>query len=380
MGLAELYYATGESDYRDAFEWLWWSMLKGDRHNNGGFTSGEKATGNPYHPGAIETCCTVAWMAMSVEMLRLTGESVVADELELSMLNSGLGMMNPIGRWVTYNTPMDGMREASAHTIVFQARAGQPELNCCSVNGPRALGLLCEWAAMKRADGGIAVNYYGPGVVTVPLESGNTVKLCQDTQYPDEARVRLIVHPEKRAKFAIALRIPYWSEKTSLRSSGEPERTVPPGRYAVLDRTWQPGDEVEMTMDFRPRFWFHRDRPGEGEFSGARSAGKGGAGFASVYRGPILLAFDPRLGPYDLDDLPCLDPNALRLTRVGSDSWLKPWLLYEAAGGTGAPVRLCDFASAGAAGNSYRSWLPVTAVPERMARFSRRNPLRSIRV
>ena len=42
---------------------------------------------------------------------------------------------------------MDGVREASAHTIVFQARAGTPELNCCSVNGPRVLGMLGEWAS-----------------------------------------------------------------------------------------------------------------------------------------------------------------------------------------------------------------------------------------
>jgi len=119
MGLSELYRATGNDDYRRAFEHLWWSMLEGDRHNTGGFSSGEKATGNPYDEGAIETCCTVAWMAMSVEMLRLTGAPVVADELELSMFNSGLGMMSPSGRWVTYNTPMAGERVASAHHIVF---------------------------------------------------------------------------------------------------------------------------------------------------------------------------------------------------------------------------------------------------------------------
>ena len=66
----------------------------------------------------------------------------VADELELSLFNAILGAQHPYGRWCTYNTPMDGAREASAHTIVFQSRAGTPELNCCSVNGPRGLGLL----------------------------------------------------------------------------------------------------------------------------------------------------------------------------------------------------------------------------------------------
>ena len=166
MGMAELYWLTGEVDYRTAFEHIWWSIVKLDRHNNGGFTSGEKAQGNPYHRAAIETCCTVAWLAMSVEMLRMTGSSVVADEIELATLNSGFGLHSRSGRWVTYNTPMDGVRNASAHDIVFQARAGSPELNCCSVNGPRALGMIGDWALMRER-GGLVLNWYGPGSMTV---------------------------------------------------------------------------------------------------------------------------------------------------------------------------------------------------------------------
>ena len=88
LSLPELYYLTGDDSYRQAFEHWWWSIVKLDRHNNGGFSSGEQAQGNPYHQGAIETCCTIAWMAMTTEMLKLTGNSVVADELELSTLNS----------------------------------------------------------------------------------------------------------------------------------------------------------------------------------------------------------------------------------------------------------------------------------------------------
>ncbi|HEU4754729.1 MAG TPA: beta-L-arabinofuranosidase domain-containing protein, partial [Armatimonadota bacterium] len=133
LALPELYWITGDGRYRQAFEHFWWSILKGDRHNTGGFTSGEQAVGNPYATGAIETCCTVAWIAMSVEMLRMTGDPRVADEIELSTLNGAIGGQHPCGRWWTYNTPMDGVKLASAHEIVFQAHPGGPELNCCSV-------------------------------------------------------------------------------------------------------------------------------------------------------------------------------------------------------------------------------------------------------
>ena len=140
QGLVEMWRITGEPKYRESFEHHWRSIRRWDRRNTGGFSSGEQATGNPYTPSAIETCCTVAWMVITVDYLRLTGDSRAADGLELATLNGGLGAQHPSGRWFTYNTPMDGVREASAHTIVFQSRAGTPELNC----------LLGKWPARAR--------------------------------------------------------------------------------------------------------------------------------------------------------------------------------------------------------------------------------------
>jgi uncharacterized protein len=260
MGLVELYYVTGDESYRRAFENLWWSMLEGDRHNNGGFTSGEKATGSPYHRGAIETCCTVAWTAMTVEMLKLTGNPVVADELELTLLNSGFGMMSPSGRWVTYNTPMEGTREASAHSIVFQARAGSAELNCCSVNGPRILGLVGEWALLTGKPGELFLNYYGAGTLAAALPSGQTLRLTQKTNYPRTGTVKIMIGLDHAERFILALRVPAWSEETKVTVRGEaPAEVSPgaprPGEYLRLDRVFQPGDVIEVELDMRPHAW-----------------------------------------------------------------------------------------------------------------------------
>ncbi len=365
MGLSELYRATGREDCRAAFEHLWWSMLEGDRHNNGGFSSGEKATGNPCDDGAIETCCTVAWMAMSVEMLRLTGLSIVADELELSMLNSGLGLLSPSGRWVTYNTPMAGERQASAHTIVFQSRAGTPELNCCSVNGPRALGLLCEWAVMRRA-GGLVLNYYGPGTIKTP-----EAVLTQTTSYPRDGRVDIAVTPRSKKPFALAVRVPYWSENTRIRFNGKLVKGVKAGSYCEIDRRWNSGDMLRIDLDFRPHYWTR-------EATTPAQTAASNVNPASIYRGPLLLAYDPHHQASDPAELPVLDGAALKLRRVSDRRWLKPWLLFETAAADGSKVRLCDFASAGAAGTAYETWLPVKSAP-RPAPFTRANPLRSQR-
>src|SRR4030095_2559566 len=120
--------------------------------------------------------------------------------LELSTLNSVMGLHSPTGRWATYNTPMDGVRKASAHEIVFQSRAGTPELNCCSVNAARGLGMVSDWALMRDKEG-LVLNWYGPGSMATRLPSGEAVRLTQETDYPRSGRVRLAVEPERGATF-----------------------------------------------------------------------------------------------------------------------------------------------------------------------------------
>ena len=356
MGLVELYWLTGNEDCRRAFEKIWWSIVKLDRHNNGGFSSGEQAQGNPYHPGAIETCCTIAWMALSVEMLRLTGNSIVADELELSTLNSVLGFHSPTGRWVTYNTPMDGVRKASAHEIVFQARAGSPELNCCAVNGARGLGMISDWAVM-RSGNGLLVNWYGPSTFTTDLTSTHHVTLTQETQYPREPRVRLRVQSSGAAVFPISLRIPHWSKKTRVTLNGRPTPPAEPGSYLQLQNRWGT-DTIDIEFDFSLHYW-----KGEKEC----------AGKTSVYRGPILLTYDPRFNEMDPDTVPELDAANLQGKLVESTHWMPAMLLVEFNAPDGRKLRLCDFASAGVTGRPYRSWLPIKGAPAHA--FSERNPL-----
>ena len=382
MALAELYWITGDDQYRQAFEQIWWSIVKLDRHNNGGFSSGEQATGNPFHLAAIESCCTIAWAAMSVEMLKLTGNSVVADELELSTLNSIVGMHSSTGRWATYDTPMNGLRRASAHAIVFQSREGSPELNCCSVNTPRGFGLLSEWGLMRDREG-LVLNYYGLSQLSARVRPGLSVALTQETEYPLDGKIAIHVQPSKSCEFGLKLRIPHWSEKTTVRINGSSVPGVQAGRYLKIRRKWDAGDRIDVALDMSLHFW-----RGEQECDG----------LASVYRGPILLTYDHR---YNLENaakgkletrdqekwdpttcmlsIPSLDAQRMKSRRVQWTEWLPPLLLLEFKGTRGKAVRLCDFASAGEAGTPYCSWLPVKHCPQ-APEFSRASPLRTSRV
>ena len=191
---------------------------------------------------------------------------------------------------------MDGVRKANFHEIGFQCRPGSPELNCCSVNAARGLGLLGEWAVMRDADG-LFLNWYGRGTIAAPLESGVMVNLDLDTSYPLMGFVRIRVGPEKSGPFALRLRIPHWSSRAKVKVNGEPVSSVVPGRYLLLSRSWKPGDMVELELDMTPRFW-----------AGERES----AGLASIYLGPILMAYDRRFNTIDPADLPALDAADLQ--------------------------------------------------------------------
>ncbi len=362
QGLVELYRITGDDDYRRAFINHWTSIARFDRHNSGSFSTGEGAIGNPYQNGAIETCCTTAWIALTTDYLQLTGESTAADELEWSTYNAVLAAQHPSGRWWTYDTPMDGVRRASAHSIVFQARPGTPELNCCSVNGPRGLGMLSEWAVLLDSEGPI-VNHYGPCRISLQLADKTDVTLKQETNYPAEGSIRITLTLSKPSEFNLRLRIPAWSRRTTTMVNNQPVDGVRPGVYVSLKRLWQSGDTIQLSIDMSPRYWL-----GECE-----QAGK-----ASIYHGPLLLAFDPHDNSFDVGQIPTIDLANLTLTPVPADESLgsadPPWPASAATGGRryispivlfdvkavdGRTVRLCDFATAGAYGNEYRSWLPA---------------------
>ena len=341
QGLFEMWRITGEAKYRTAFEHHWRSILRGDVHNAGSFSAGEQATGNPYAPGAVETCCTIAWMALSIDMLKLTGDPLVADELERSTLNGALGAQHPTGRWWTYHTPMDGVREASAHSIVFQARAGTPELNCCSVNGPRALGMLPDWAVM-RGEGGVTINWHGPLEIRTLKETGFGLK--NESDYPVSGQVKWIVSAAPATEASLRFRIPAWSAHPSAKLNGESLPEPPPGKYLDLKRRWKNGDTIEFDFDMSLRAV-----PGDREALGK----------VSLFRGPLLLAWDQRNNPFDEAGIPPVALDRLNDAKISSqqNGLLRPWLLVDLPVADGKTIRLCDYASAGATGTPYRSWL-----------------------
>jgi DUF1680 family protein len=234
----------------------------------------------------------------------------------------------------------------------LQHPQGTPELNCCSVNAPRGLGMVSDWAMVAEADGALCVNWYGPCTVTVP--GSPEVTLIQETEFPRDGLVRLRVVAPQRKSVALKLRIPAWSARSKVLLNDERIAGVEPGSYLAIERRWSRDDCVELRLDMSLHLW-----------SGAKEC----EGLTSVYRGPILLTYDRRFNDTDPADVPTIDLDAAPLRSVRWTGPRPPVLLFEATGIDGRKVRLADFASAGNGGTPYRSWLPVRASGVRRSCF-----------
>ncbi len=352
QGLVELYRITGDEMFQTAFLHHWASMRRFEYRNTGGFSSGERAIGNPYKDDAIETCCVVAFQEVLIDALSLTGMSTIADDLEQTTLNAILGSQHPSGTWCTYNTPMAGQRIPSHIDIRFQAREGTPHLNCCSVNGPRGYGSISRWGIM-RSDKGLVLNYYGPMTAKVSLADGTPVMIIQETAYPFDGAIRIKIDVPRPKEFTLTLRIPSWSTETDVSLFGNAVGDVLPGTYLTLDRQWKAGDQVTMKLDMGVRYV-----PGDLD-----QVGK-----VSLYRGPILLARDDRFktdAELKVDITKLSEAKVVPLQAAGP---YKPWLAVDLPTADGKTLRLIDFANAGATTvegkpiSSYVTWLPADGI------------------
>lgn len=345
QGLVEMYRITGEDRYKTSVLNLWRSLRDFDRHPSGAFSTSEGAIGTIYKAGAIETCCSIAWLELTTDVLRMSADATVADELELTTYNQALAAQHPAGSWCTYDTPMNGVRRPAFHHINFQYRPGTPELNCCSVNAPRGLGIIPDWAIMEDSEG-LVVNFFAPGQTTIKMKNGKQVRLTQETDYPLDGEVRLKVQCDRPTYLNLRMRVPAWARSATMTVDGRTVK-VETGSYASISREWREEMEVTLKLDWQPRVM-----AGKGDYEGK----------AALMLGPLLLAYDTAYNSTELSALDALPFDTLRLERLPAMEGLPPgqpaplglWRATHAD----RTVVLCDFASAGASGTEYAAWMP----------------------
>ncbi len=362
LALGTLFEITGKKDYYDAFEKLWWSILKTDRHNTGGFSSTEQAQGDPYAEGSIETCCTVAWQAYSSMYLQFCRNSLVADELELTYLNGMIGSLLDGEYFTTYNTPMGGKtRESSIATAIagdpkFTFFSGAKDFTCCQANISRGIGEVTSWAVMTDNEG-VYLNYYGEGSITAKTPGDAVITFKQETQYPLNGAIAITLSKlEKEEEFDLLLRVPSWARSATVKVNGEEITGAAPGEYFKMSREWKENDMIELSLDFGFHYWINEKD----------------TRLVSVYYGPILLTCSSgdglRFASRDYFTVQNFNDAQISMANDGMH-WMKFTVTCEQ--GT---FEFFDFASFGKF-KVYKTWIRVGGTPDAVEQRSFKKPI-----
>lgn len=236
-----------------------------------------------------ETCVTVTWLKFCYQVLCLSGESYLADEMERSIYNGMLGAINYDKIDRNGGFPFDSYSPLLLSTRLRgvggkQIMADGSSYGCCACIGSAGTGIIPMYAYMLRRDG-FAVNLYAEGGFTAKTPAGEEAVFGMKTDYPASGHVVFTVLDAEAEEYTVAFRIPYWSKKTSVKVNGELVSAVA-GSYCEIRRTWCASDTVELELDMRCEII----KPYDGEYSDENSGYH-----VALRRGPLMLARDARL-------------------------------------------------------------------------------------
>ena len=184
-------------------------------------------------------CGSYAATKLARYLLRATGDSRYADNLERIVFNALLMVKEP---------------DSNGDYFYYSNYAADADKTYYPQKWPCCSGTLVQGVAdyvkniYFRAPDGLAVTLYAPSRVRF-TEKGTSVTVEQRTEYPLSEKVTLSVTCDAPATFALRLRIPGWlQQRPTLRLNGKPVAHTTHRGFAVLYRTWRSGDSVTLEL------------------------------------------------------------------------------------------------------------------------------------
>jgi len=271
--LADLSEETGYNRYLKASQRLWDDVVRGKIYITGGIGSKEhgEAFGEPYElpnmTAYTETCASVANIFWNHRLYRATGDAKYLDVLERTLYNGLISGIGSDGCHFFYPNPLesDGSFE----------RAGWFECSCCPVNVARLMPTLKQYV-WSLTDEGVNVNLFISSQARLSTIGGEVV-IKQETDYPWSGTVRISVDPDTDGSLlSLGIRIPSWTGKAPfagglyryitspdkrmrIKVNGKRAQVRTANGFAFIERNWNRGDVVEISLPMEPRFIEARD-------------------------------------------------------------------------------------------------------------------------
>ena len=339
-GMADVGALKGTDEYTHALNSIWHNIVDTKMHITGGLGAihGIEGFGPEYElpnkEAYNETCAAVGNVFFNFRMFLLTQDAKFMDVAEVALFNNALAGTNLEGNKFFYVNPL----EADGQTPFNHGNPGRsPWFNtaCCPSNLAR---LIPQVSGMMYAhtDDAIYATLYGSNSTSISLKDGK-VGIKQESNYPFDEEIAITLNPEKAQSFQLKLRIPTWAStqqfvpgelydyveptetQWEIKVNGKPIQAETDKGFAVISRTWEPGDEVTLMLPMPVRI------------NKALEQVEADKNRIAVTRGPLVYCAEGvdnggRVQHFFLDKLP--DPSSVQ-TQVIDKGLLKNILKIE---------------------------------------------------
>lgn len=257
-----------------------------------------------------ETCDIPAAMWTRTWMLRITGQSRWADDVERAFLNAGPVPVSRDFKTMSYyqspnrideNTPQGPPIPGPGRQIIYTP-TGNKTL-CCVGSSNWIIPNYVQNMWMRAAGGGLACVLYGPCSV-----KADGLELLCDTGFPFTDTQTIRVKAGKAVRMPVYFRIPSWCKGMSVCIDGKTVEGDYYDGFLRINRKWEDGDVISIHLPMQTRVYTVEDNcypqdpyftePHWGRINTAVFDTTAGRKYTCVDYGPLLYA----LPLYDIDE------------------------------------------------------------------------------
>jgi len=267
-GMADVGAVGGVDAYVSAIDRLWNNVVGRKLYLTGGVgaRTDREAFGADYElpnrTAYAESCASIGNAFWNHRMFLLHGDSKYVDVLERIVYNAILAGVSLEGNAFFYANPLesDGKRKFNKGSA---GRAPWFDVACCPGNLARFIPSFPGYLYAVKDDA-LFVNLFVGSTANLEV-GGQRVTVTQQTHYPWDGGVKLIIEPEKEREFAVYIRIPGWARNVpvagdlyryleprldpiSLRVNGSPAVLDFDKGFAKIRRTWKSGDVIDLSL------------------------------------------------------------------------------------------------------------------------------------
>ena len=260
-GVTDVASLMKDQSLMDAAKKVWENVVSKKLYITGGI--GSRAQGEGFGPNYelpnmtayCETCAAISNVYWNYRLFLNDGSSKYFDVLERALYNGVISGVSLSGDKYFYDNPLESVHNHD--------RAPWFGCACCPGNITRFMASVPGYV-YTTDEHYIYVNLFAAGNASIAIGK-DTIGISQQTQYPWDGKVVIVIDKPGNDEFGLKIRIPGWAhnnavpsdlysftdqnkEEYTIRINGKETSAKLWNGYAILKEDWEKGDQVEISF------------------------------------------------------------------------------------------------------------------------------------